>query len=62
MGKFVKVGNVAAFQDLEAGKLVEAEGQSIGIFNLGASYYAIENTCPHRGGMCCKKSGSDCYA
>lgn len=22
----------------------------IAIFNLGESYYAIENTCPHRGG------------
>ncbi len=50
MAKFVKVGNISEFQDLEAGKLVEAEGQSFAIFNLGAGYYAIENTCPHRGG------------
>ena len=50
MGQFVKVGTTAEFEDLEAGKLVEAGGQSMAVFNLGGSYYAIENTCPHRGG------------
>jgi 3-phenylpropionate/trans-cinnamate dioxygenase ferredoxin subunit len=50
MAHFVKVGTRAEFDDLEAGKLVEAGRQSIAIFNLGGSYYAIENTCPHRGG------------
>ncbi|MGH9862148.1 MAG: Rieske (2Fe-2S) protein [Candidatus Acidiferrales bacterium] len=50
MGQFVKVGTVAEFEDLEGGKLVEAGGQMIAIFNLGGNLYAIENTCPHRGG------------
>lgn len=50
MAQSVKVGTKAEFEDLEAGKLVEAGGQSIAIFNVGGSYYAIENTCPHRGG------------
>ena len=50
MGQFVKVGTKAEFEDLEAGKLVEAGGQSIAIFSLGGSLYAIESTCPHRGG------------
>lgn len=50
MGKFVKVGTKAEFEDIEAGKLAAAGGQSIAIFNLGGTYYAIENTCPHRGG------------
>ena len=50
MGEFVKIGTKAEFEDLEAGKLVVARGQSIAIFNLGGNYYAIENTCPHRGG------------
>ena len=50
MAKFVKVGNRSEFQDLEAGKLVDAGGQTIAIFDLGGNYYAIENTCPHRGG------------
>ncbi len=50
MAKFVKVGNKSEFQDMEAGKLVDAGGQTIAIFDLGGNYYAIENTCPHRGG------------
>ena len=29
---------------------MDAGGQSIAIFDLGGNYYAIENTCPHRGG------------
>ena len=50
MAQFVKVGSRAEFEDLEAGKRVEAGGQSIAVFNVGGNYYAIENTCPHRGG------------
>ena len=50
MARFVKVGNTSEFQDLEAGRLVDAGGQAIAIFDLGGNYYAIENTCPHRGG------------
>lgn len=50
MGQFVKVGTKGELDNLEGGKLVEAGGQSIAVFNLGGSYYAIENTCPHRGG------------
>src|SRR5712692_6320468 len=50
MSQFVKVGTRAEFEGLEAGKLVQAGGQSIAILNIGGSYYAIENTCPHRGG------------
>ena len=50
MAQFVKVGTKADFEDLEGGKLVEASGQKIAIFDLGGNLYAIENTCPHRGG------------
>jgi nitrite reductase/ring-hydroxylating ferredoxin subunit len=50
MDQFVKVGTVADFEDAEGGKLVEAVGQRIAIFNLGGKYWAIEDTCPHRGG------------
>jgi nitrite reductase/ring-hydroxylating ferredoxin subunit len=50
MAQFVKVGSRAEFEDLEGGKLVEADGQRIAVFNVGGSFYAIENTCPHRGG------------
>ena len=50
MGQYIKIGTTAELEDLEGGKLVEAGGRSIAVFNLGGSYYAIENTCPHRGG------------
>ena len=50
MAQLVKVGTKADFEDLEGGKLVEAGGQKIAIFDLGGNLYAIENTCPHRGG------------
>ena len=50
MAQFVKAGTVADFEDLEAGKRLEVGGQSIAIFNIAGTYYAIENTCPHRGG------------
>jgi nitrite reductase/ring-hydroxylating ferredoxin subunit len=51
MGQFVKVGTRTEFEGLEAGtQLVQAGGKSIAIFRLGGAYYAIENTCPHRGG------------
>lgn len=51
MRQFVRVGTRTEFAGLEAGKrLVQARGKSIAIFSLGGAYYAIENTCPHRGG------------
>jgi nitrite reductase/ring-hydroxylating ferredoxin subunit len=50
MAQFVRVGSKTEFEDLEGGKLVEAGAQRIAVFNVGGNYYAIENTCPHRGG------------
>jgi 3-phenylpropionate/trans-cinnamate dioxygenase ferredoxin subunit len=47
---FVKIGPVSEFEDLEAGKLVEVSGESIAVFNIAGRYYAIANTCPHKGG------------
>jgi 3-phenylpropionate/trans-cinnamate dioxygenase ferredoxin component len=46
----VRIGSISEFEDLEAGKLVEVAGQSIAVFNIAGKYYAIANTCPHRGG------------
>ena len=34
-------------------KIVEVEGISIGIFNVGGTYYALRNRCPHQGGPLC---------
>ena len=32
------------------GKLVEVNGQKLALFNVDGAYYAIEDTCSHRGG------------
>jgi nitrite reductase/ring-hydroxylating ferredoxin subunit len=49
MGTFVKV---AAVGDLAPGqgKVVEANGREIGLFNVGGTFYAVDNVCKHRGG------------
>ena len=44
MGQFVKIGTTAELEDLEVGKLVEAGGKRLAIFNLGGKYYAIDDT------------------
>jgi ferredoxin-NADP reductase/nitrite reductase/ring-hydroxylating ferredoxin subunit len=33
-----------------SGRLVEAKGQRIAVFNVGGRYHAIDETCPHQGG------------
>jgi nitrite reductase/ring-hydroxylating ferredoxin subunit len=50
MARFIKVGTTSELQGLQGGKLVEAGGQSVALFNVNGSYFAIENTCPHAGG------------
>ena len=49
MGEFVKVATV---DDLAPGqaKCVEANDKEIALFNIGGSFYAIDNTCTHVGG------------
>jgi nitrite reductase/ring-hydroxylating ferredoxin subunit len=32
------------------GRVVEAAGRAVALFNVEGQYYAIDNTCPHRGG------------
>lgn len=32
------------------GKVVEAGGRKIALFNVGGEFYAVDNTCLHRGG------------
>jgi nitrite reductase/ring-hydroxylating ferredoxin subunit len=43
---------VAAVTDLASGKCmaVQAGGQTIALFNVGGTFYAIGDTCTHRGG------------
>jgi nitrite reductase/ring-hydroxylating ferredoxin subunit len=43
---------VAATGELTPGeaRVVDAGGRSVAVFNVDGRYYAIDNTCPHRGG------------
>lgn len=49
MSKFVKVARKSEIGDQSA-KCVEIEGKRVAIFNLGGEFYAIDDTCTHRGG------------
>ena len=42
--------------DLAAGerRIVQVDGKSIGIFNIGGEYYALLNYCPHMAGNLCE--------
>jgi nitrite reductase (NADH) small subunit len=47
-----EITRVTAKDDLQAGQaiVVEVHGQKIALFNTGNGYYAITDTCSHRGG------------
>ena len=49
MGRLVKVAKVSDLS-LGEGKTVDASGQEIALFNVDGAFYAIGNTCVHRGG------------
>lgn len=34
-------------------RILEVDGQSIGVLNVGGSYFALRNSCPHQGGPVC---------
>jgi nitrite reductase (NADH) small subunit len=46
---------VARTLDLPPGtrKIVEVEGRSIGVFNIGGKFFALRNACPHQGAPLC---------
>jgi nitrite reductase/ring-hydroxylating ferredoxin subunit len=50
MGQFVKVATTSEMESHRGGKTVEAGGQNLALFSVGGAYYAIEDTCTHRGG------------
>ena len=60
MGQFVKAGTTAELAGQPAGKVVEAGGGSIAVFQVGGSYYAVGNVCPHRGGPLSQGTISSC--
>jgi len=49
MAQFTKVASTADLAPGEA-KCVEVAGKKIALFNLEGSFYAIDDTCTHRGG------------
>jgi len=49
MSKLVKITETKEVAP-GTGKVVVAEGRSIALFNVAGTFYAIDNTCPHRGG------------
>ena len=49
MSKFIKVATSSELEDQQV-KLVEAEGQKIALFRVGDAFYALSDTCTHRGG------------
>ncbi|HVL84491.1 MAG TPA: Rieske 2Fe-2S domain-containing protein [Pseudonocardia sp.] len=34
-------------------RIVEVDGRSIGVFNVGGRFYALRNICPHQGAPLC---------
>ena len=49
MSKLVKVAEAKEVAP-GTGKVVEAEARSLALFNVSGTFYAIDNTCTHRGG------------
>ena len=49
MAEFVRVTGTADVAP-GSGVVTEANGQAIAVFNVDGTYYAIDNTCVHRGG------------
>lgn len=47
---------VARVKDLPPGsrRIVEVNGNSIGVFNVHGDYYALRNSCPHQGAPLCR--------
>ena len=49
MAGFVRVATIEEFGEHPV-KLIEANGEKVALFRLGADFYALSNTCLHRGG------------
>jgi nitrite reductase (NADH) small subunit len=48
-GQVVRVGR-AADVPVGTGRVVEAAGRALAVFNVEGTFYAIDNECSHRGG------------
>jgi nitrite reductase (NADH) small subunit len=49
MAEFVKIAGASELPP-GSGTVKEVNGQAIALFNVAGTYYAIDNTCVHRGG------------
>jgi 3-phenylpropionate/trans-cinnamate dioxygenase ferredoxin component len=49
MAEFVRIVGTADVKP-GTGTTIDVGGKSLAIFNVGGAYYAIDNTCVHRGG------------
>lgn len=49
MPQFIKVAERSEIAE-GTGKCIEVEGKQIALFHLGDEFYAIDDTCTHRGG------------
>ena len=49
MATFIQVATTSELSPGQV-KLVEVKDKRIALFNIGGRYYAIDDTCPHRGG------------
>ena len=49
MPNWIRVGRS---QDIPAGacRVIDAEGRSVAVFNIGGAFHAIDNACAHQGG------------
>ena len=46
---------VARVEEIPPGgrKIVRLEGREVGVLNLGGSFYALKNSCPHQAARVC---------
>ncbi len=53
MGETIKIANT---EDVKEGSAiaVNVAGNSVALFNVEGTYYAIDDTCTHRGGPLCE--------
>lgn len=49
MAEFVRVAGTADVKP-GSGIVAEVQGQAVALFNVDGTFYAIDNTCVHRGG------------
>ena len=49
MADFVKVAKTSELEPVQ-GRRVEVNGKPIALFNVDGQFFAIDNTCTHRGG------------